>query len=73
METIQQDTRNKKDYNQNPHEIKCPKCGGVEWVIDEKVCIGQEETSVKCECNTLGCLEQKDIFIDISEGVEDFN
>ena len=52
---------------------KCSKCGKNEWVVDEKVCIGQDCVSVKCECNTLGCGEKKDIFLDISEGVEDFN
>ena len=54
--------------------IICPKCKKSDgWVIDEKVCIGQDCVSVKCECNTLGCGEKKDIFLDISEGVEDFN
>lgn len=53
--------------------IICPKCKKTEWMIDEKVCIGQDCVSVKCECNTLGCGERKNIFLDISEGVEDFN
>lgn len=53
--------------------IICPKCGGKEWVIKEKVCIGQDEVSVECECNTIACGEIKNIFIDISKGVEDFN
>ncbi len=53
--------------------IECGKCGGFEWVVDEKVCLGQDCVSVKCECNTLGCGEKKNIFIDISNGVEDFN
>ena len=54
-------------------QVKCPKCGETSWVIDEKVCIGQDCISVKCECNTLGCGEIKQIFLDISGGIEDFN
>lgn len=54
-------------------EIKCPKCGGNEWVIKEEICLGQDEISAECECNTRGCRERKNIFIDISSGIEDFN
>jgi hypothetical protein len=53
--------------------IKCPKCGGDGWVVKEEFCIGQDDLSVECECNTTGCGVRKNIFIDISEGVEDFN
>ena len=52
---------------------KCSKCGKNEWVINEKVCLGQDCVSVECECNTTSCGEIKQIFVDISEGIEDFN
>jgi len=54
-------------------EIICPKCKGKEWVIKEEICIDQDCVSVECECNTCGCGERKDIFIDIEARAEDFN
>jgi len=53
--------------------IICPKCKGNEWVIKEEICINQDCLSVECECNTIGCGERKDIFIDIEARAEDFN
>lgn len=54
-------------------ETICSKCGSTEWVINEKVCIGQDCVSVECQCNSLDCGEIKQIFVDISKGIEDFN
>ncbi len=54
-------------------EIICSEGKGTSWVVKEEFCIGQDEISVECECNTIGCRVMKNIFIDVSEGVEDFN
>jgi hypothetical protein len=55
--------------------IKCEKCGQTSdgWIIAEEVCIGQDEVSVKCKCNSLGCGNIKQIFLNIEEIAEDFN
>ena len=54
--------------------VECPKCNrGNGWIIKEEVCIWQDDVSVECECNTIGCGVRKNIFLNINEGVEDFN